>query len=60
MKQGTEDRSRELGTGKSKKETKQRIENKDTGRARVQVRFCSRYSFSRSPFPVPRFKIIKD
>ena len=32
---------------------KERIENEITDRARVQVRFCSHFSFSRSPFPVP-------
>ena len=35
--------------------TRQRIKNEVTDRARVQVRFCFHFSFSRSPLPVPHF-----
>ena len=30
-----------------------------TDRAMAEVRFCSHFSFSRSPFPVSRFSIIQ-
>ena len=42
-------------------ETKQRIGNEVTDRARVQVTFCSRFSFTRSPcsFLAPRFNNIQ-
>ena len=48
---GTGDRGTgngEQGTRKWKMETKQRIENKVTDRARVLIRFYSHFSFSRS------------
>ena len=43
-------------TGNGRMGTKQRIGNEFTDRARIQVRFCSHFSFSRSPcsFPAPR------
>ena len=40
---------RGAGNGKITKRNKQRFGNEVTGRARVQVRFCSHLSFSRSP-----------
>ena len=38
---------------------KERIGNEVTERARAEVRFCFHFSFSRFPFPVPRFSIIQ-
>ena len=32
--------------------TNERIGNEVTDRARIQIRFCSHFSFSTSPFPV--------
>ena len=40
---------RGAGNGKITKGNNQRFGNEVTGRARVQVRFCSHWSFSRSP-----------
>ena len=47
--------------GKMKNGTKLRIGNEGTDRARVQIRFCSHFSFPRSRFrvPDPRFSYIR-
>ena len=42
------------GERKREKWEQDRIKNEVTDRARVQVRFCFHFSFSRFPLPVPR------
>ena len=44
---GSGEREQARGTGNGEKGSKNRIENEVTNRARVQVGFCSHFSFSR-------------
>ena len=44
---GSGERKQARGTGNGERGSKNRIENEVTNRARVQVGFCSHFSFSR-------------
>ena len=54
----TKQGNRVRGAENWKRQTKERIGNKVSDRARVQVRFCSHFSFSCSPFPDRHFSNI--